>query len=614
MFKLEKVKTIFEKEKESLKYKLIVSFLVISIIPFFIMQMISYYSITENMKDNMQELVNSNLIQTQKTLNLTLESYGDLLYQIYSDEEIIQCVENINNNVDIEINTNMLRRKLKKLCNAKSQIQALTLMTDSGQTIFYDKLTSSSTKSSWININQYNYENVIKNNERILIPTRFATKIEKYNYYIFHMAHRFVKNTDIDKRIGIIIMSIDAKVLNEICNENDLGNKKNGITYIYDKYRNIVFFPDRKKMGRNLSYYHLEEVENAKNFSVKLMENNQYTTDQLEVPKNAHIGITELKDKKTNWTIEYIYDQSELYRSINLQRKIFLLVSFITINILLLIILGVTDRLTSSIRIILKAMNSAGEGELSVVISITEDMHQEIRLIAEHFNRMIANISDLVEKVKIITLKQKESEIKALEAQINPHFLYNTLDTINWKIIEKEEYEISNMINSLATILRYAIQNSSECVKIREELEWVKKYVYLQQSRLSVPFEFILNVDESVLESMIHKLILQPFLENSIIHGFYNVDNTCLLCIEIKDEGSKIRINIIDNGRGMDKETIEKIKQNKKVNDLDDCHIGIDNVIERLEMYYGSSAEFLIESEIGKGVKISITLPKILRK
>lgn len=614
MFKLEKVKTIFEKEKESLKYKLIVSFLVISIIPFFIMQMISYYSITENMKDNMQELVNSNLIQTQKTLNLTLESYGDLLYQIYSDEEIIQCVENINNNVDIEINTNMLRRKLKKLCNAKSQIQALTLMTDSGQTIFYDKLTSSSTKSSWININQYNYENVIKNNERILIPTRFATKIEKYNYYIFHMAHRFVKNTDIDKRIGIIIMSIDAKVLNEICNENDLGNKKNGITYIYDKYRNIVFFPDRKKMGRNLSYYHLEEVENAKNFSVKLMENNQYTTDQLEVPKNAHIGITELKDKKTNWTIEYIYDQSELYRSINLQRKIFLLVSFITINILLLIILGVTDRLTSSIRIILKAMNSAGEGELSVVISITEDMHQEIRLIAEHFNRMIANISDLVEKVKIITLKQKESEIKALEAQINPHFLYNTLDTINWKIIEKEEYEISNMINSLATILRYAIQNSSECVKIREELEWVKKYVYLQQSRLSVPFEFILNVDESVLESMIHKLILQPFLENSIIHGFYNVDNTCLLCIEIKDEGSKIRINIIDNGRGMDKETIEKIKQNKKVNDLDDCHIGIDNVIGRLEMYYGSSAEFLIESEIGKGVKISITLPKILRK
>ena len=614
MFKLEKVKTIFEKEKESLKYKLIVSFLVISIIPFFIMQMISYYSITENMKDNMQELVNSNLIQTQKTLNLTLESYGDLLYQIYSDEEIIQCVENINNNVDIEINTNMLRRKLKKLCNAKSQIQALTLMTDSGQTIFYDKLTSSSTKSSWININQYNYENVIKNNERILIPTRFATKIEKYNYYIFHMAHRFVKNTDIDKRIGIIIISIDAKVLNEICNENDLGNKKNGITYIYDKYRNIVFFPDRKKMGRNLSYYHLEEVENAKNFSVKLMENNQYTTDQLEVPKNAHIGITELKDKKTNWTIEYIYDQSELYRSINLQRKIFLLVSFITINILLLIILGVTDRLTSSIRIILKAMNSAGEGELSVVISITEDMPQEIRLIAEHFNRMIANISDLVEKVKILTLKQKESEIKALEAQINPHFLYNTLDTINWKIIEKEEYEISNMINSLATILRYAIQNSSECVKIREELEWVKKYVYLQQSRLSVPFEFILNVDGSVLESMIHKLILQPFLENSIIHGFYNVDNTCLLCIEIKDEGSKIRINIIDNGRGMDKETIEKIKQNKKVNDLDDCHIGIDNVIGRLEMYYGSSAEFLIESEIGKGVKISITLPKILRK
>ena len=112
---------------------------------------------------------------------------------------------------------------------------------------------------------------------------------------------------------------------------------------------------------------------------------------------------------------------------------------------------------------------------------------------------MVNNLRELVEKVKYITMRQKEAEIKALEAQINPHFLYNTLDTINWKAIEKDEYEISNMINALAKILRYAVQDSNKMVVVRDELEWVKEYILLQQSRLNSPFKFVLDVDEKDL-------------------------------------------------------------------------------------------------------------------
>lgn len=616
MLKLKDINSIVKKETNSLKFKLISTFLIISIIPFFIMQIVFYYTITDRMKENVQHLVNSNLIQTQKNLQLTLSSYEDLLYQIYTNEDIIKGIENINDNNNSEANINMLQRQLKNLSSVKSGVQALTIMTNSGQTIIYDKLSASFIKSNWINTTQYTYKNIINTDKRILIPTRYAITIGDNSYYIFHMAHRFIKNTDIYKDIGIIVISIDSNVLNEICSDNrySQGNYNiSGITYIYDKYRNIIYFPDRKKMGRNLRYYHLESVDSNGGLSVKLMENNQYTTDELEMPKDSYLGISELYDVDSNWTIAHIHDQSQLYDSIAIQQKILIIISILTIIALIIIISGVTKKLTSSITKVVKAMKIAGKGELSIQINVDENMPQEISIIARRFNEMINNINELIQQVTNVTIKQKEAEIKALEAQINPHFLYNTLDTINWKAIEQEEYEISTMINSLAKILRYAVKNSNGLVTIRQELDWVKQYIYLQQSRLNVPFEFILNVDESALDYMLHKLIFQPFLENSIIHGFDNTTKKCILKIEIKDEGDLVRIIISDNGNGMDSKSVARFEQEELSTDMNGNCIGVNNVIGRLRMYYGDKSRFYIKSELDQGVEVSITLPKVLK-
>lgn len=366
-------------------------------------------------------------------------------------------------------------------------------------------------------------------------------------------------------------------------------------------------------MGRNLSYYHLETLDNNGGLPVKLMENNQYTTDELEIPIDSYLGISELYDIDTNWTIAHIHDQSQLYDSIEIQQKILIIVGILTIIALIIIISGVTKKLTSSITKVVKAMKIAGTGELSVQINADEKMPQEISIIAKRFNKMINNINELMQQVTNVTIKQKEAEIKALEAQINPHFLYNTLDTINWKAIEREEYEISTMINSLAKILRYAAKNSNGLVTIRQELEWIKQYIYLQQSRLNSPFEFILNVDENVLDCMLHKLIFQPFLENSIIHGFDNTTKKCILKIEIKDEGNLVRIIISDNGKGMDSKSLSRFGKEELSTDINENCIGVNNVIGRLRMYYGENSKFYVKSELGQGVQISITLPKVLK-
>ena len=257
-------------------------------------------------------------------------------------------------------------------------------------------------------------------------------------------------------------------------------------------------------------------------------------------------------------------------------------------------------------------MNSVGDGDLLTEITIDPEDVKEVCIIANNFNKMVNNLRELVEKVKYITMRQKEAEIKALEAQINPHFLYNTLDTINWKVIQKDEYEISSMINALAKILRYAVQDSNKMVVVRDELEWVKEYILLQQSRLNSPFKFVFDVDEKVLNYKIYKLILQPFLENSIIHGFEDCNEQCILKVSIKEYRNLLKISIVDNGRGMSKRVLQKFIDEELTINTNGEHIGVNNVIGRLKMYYGNSSKFNIKSELGKGTEINIMVPKYL--
>jgi two-component system sensor histidine kinase YesM len=180
-------------------------------------------------------------------------------------------------------------------------------------------------------------------------------------------------------------------------------------------------------------------------------------------------------------------------------------------------------------------------------------MPLEIESIADGFN-------DTLEKLNEAITRQQEAQIVALEAQINPHFLYNTLDTINWMAIDRDEYDISNAISSLATILRYAIVNSNAEVSIREESEWIKKYIYLQQYRVKNRFSCSINVAPDTMDAGIHKLLLQPFVENAIVHGFEKdiQDAELVLNIEKKDENVEIRIE--DNGSGMDDELMDMIQ------------------------------------------------------
>lgn len=253
------------------------------------------------------------------------------------------------------------------------------------------------------------------------------------------------------------------------------------------------------------------------------------------------------------------------------------------------------------------ALDKLEEGDYTSRVVIPKEMPVELERIMSGFNRIMENTEHLLKETKEAMVEQKNAEIAALEAQIDPHFLYNTLDTINWKAIEHEDYEVSDMVGALADILRYTIRNPNEVCSIEQEIYWLEQYIFFQKAKLGKDLKIIYDVPEELKGYEIHKLILQPFVENSIKHGFPKVDHPCELKIKMRDAGEQLHIIIKDNGVGMSEEVMDLYNQRQE--DMQN-HLGIANVCRRLRLYYGEEADIFFESEADKYTKVHLFIPK----
>jgi len=597
-------------KKKSFKYRLILYFCLISITPIIIMNIISYYNTSNTVQTNVDELTDINLEQTKNNINIVLTSYEDLLYQMYTDDDLVALTDKIDAASDLAVSRNQLRRMLRGLANVKPYIQSITVITANGTIVFYDKLATSTTNIGWMDnygiSSDELYKEISSSNQTKILSAQYAAHFNSKPYYLFHMAHRIINYKDVAKDNGIVILSIDERMLNELCNPNTEATnseKRNNQNIIVDEKGGVVSFVDDKKVGMSIISPAATQKERETACMQMVKENGILTGE--------HMKVYSTYDEILHWYFINVADHSEVIAQMNSQQQLTSIVIVFSVLALVAIIIFITNRLTGSIDKIVRAMQIAEKGELSIRVEPDEHMPKEIETIARQFNQMIEKLNDSMESEKIATIKQNNAEIAALEAQINPHFLYNTLDTINWMAIDNDQYEISNAINSLAKILRYGVDRSNSVVEINQEMDWLKQYVFLQQTRLKNTFAFILHVESNALGYHIHKLLLQPFVENAILHGFEGVKKKCELEITIKEETESISIVISDNGKGMSEQKVKQLNSGQNEEDEERSHIGISNAIGRLHMYYGSQAKVRIESKADEGTSIYIEIPKI---
>ena len=250
---------------------------------------------------------------------------------------------------------------------------------------------------------------------------------------------------------------------------------------------------------------------------------------------------------------------------------------------------------------------STGDFEQKVEVKTND----EIGEVARCFNKMVEDIKTLIDENYVITLKERESELTALQAQINPHFLYNTLDTLYWQATEEGNEEIAESIFALSQLFRLVLSQGKREVMVSQELELVSRYLQIQKMRFSERLNYEIEVEDEIKDAFIPKLIVQPFVENAIVHGFENVSKPCYLTVKAKQDGQSIRFEIEDTGVGMSEEQIAGIWEEESPQYAKQ-RIGryaIKNIKERLELKYHDDFNLEIHSTVGKGTTVILRIP-----
>lgn len=589
--------------KQSLRRKLIRLFLVTSAIPILTMSLFSFYNIAITLKENSDTLTKKNLEQIGNNLHISLEAYEDLLYQIYTDDDVVQLVDNLNADIDTAVTINQLRRYIQGLLNTKNYIRSISIITSEGRVITYDQLTKVTNENSWLKNYSLSekqlYERISSDNATHILPLEYGTTFANEDFYLLHIAHRIIDYKELTKHSGVVIVSLDEHFLRSICME--LGGENSDMdsfSFLVDETGRLISFPEQEPLAKQITN------------SVAAPEERQHTyTDFVREHYGGgefFLSLSVYHDNQLGWDIVNVSNRRAAMQRLLHQLEILLLVSGASVLAAVGLTLLLSRQLSDSIRQVVETMRLASGGDMTARVRIDTLMPVEIESIARQFNDMIGKLDQSIQNEKAAGERQRIAEIKALEAQINPHFLYNTLDTINWMAIERDEFDISNTISSLANILRYAITDSNEMVFIRDEIEWLKKYIFLQQKRLLKEFQCRIEADPEVMSCKIYKLLLQPFVENAIIHGFKGEEHKLVLKVRFFRQEDRLHIVIEDNGRGMAPELVNKLNRQ---NHPAEGHIGLNNVLSRLHIYYGSEAGAFFQSVEKQGTQAHIFVP-----
>ena len=277
---------------------------------------------------------------------------------------------------------------------------------------------------------------------------------------------------------------------------------------------------------------------------------------------------------------------------------------------LLPILIIISSIITGPLNKLTAAMDKFKAGDFTQKVDVRT--HDEMGEVSACFNSMVDDIKELIDRNYVMEIKERDSELATLQAQINPHFLYNSLDSLYWKAIEAGDDEIGEDIYALSQLFRLVLSRGEGRVPVRVEAELVEHYLHLQRMRFGKRLAYEINIEDSIDECYIPKLILQPFVENAVIHGFEKGKTDYSLTVTGRLLDDEMKFVIEDTGVGMSKEKLDNLWNADDKDEGKYQRIGryaIRNVKERLELSYGDRARLNIESEEGKGTTVTIVIP-----
>jgi len=394
---------------------------------------------------------------------------------------------------------------------------------------------------------------------------------------------------DDERLIAVLVLELTEREF-----DNVLLSNRASLSYqyrmIFDRDRQLVA-ANRKLDDKTTALLHERFENGSRSFMVKSASVDYFVQGQY--------------DGLTGWTVFSAQEVPTAFPSSS--QLVRLILQFVLISSLLISISVVflSATITKPVKSLAKAMKRFEKGDYSV--RLNPRGKDEMGQLMHAFNYMADEIDTLIHRVYEVRLARQEAEIAALEAQINPHFLYNALDAIQWMLIGKAEHEIAEVVRSLGKILRYSVDRQQRFVTLENELQYVEHYLHIQKYRLEDRLAYEIEVDETLRAHIIPKLILQPLIENAIIHGVEGVPKAIITLVgSVEDD--RLILTVRDYGKGMTPAELETVRMNLELDD-ETAHVGMRNVHRRLRLQFGDPYGLTVDAEPGRGCTVTISLP-----
>lgn len=485
-----------------------------------------------------------------------------------------------------------LMSQFATVLNSRSDIYNLGILQANGKALFNK---GNSYINSYVDISQLAwYKEAVENKDSICLSSAHVQHVISGERPWVITLSRYIPDQTGKKEGGVLFVDLNYSAIRKLCDDSSVGKK--GYIFIIDKEGNIVYHPQQQQLYNELQTENIEEVMNC-------------TSDYLELGKGDSKKLyTVSRSEKTGWTVVSCSYTSELLKRSNQAQELYMLMAVILVAVALIISSIVSKGITRPIHKLQSSMALIQEGDFQAG-NVEVDSRNEIGSLTETFNVMTQKIQELM--VQIIEEQQakRKSELKALQSQINPHFLYNTLDSIIWMAEEGKNEEVVVMTASLAKLFRQIISNEEEEISIFQEVEYCRNYLIIQKMRYKDKLEFEIDLAPDIKGDKIIKMVLQPLIENAIYHGLKYKESKGMLILKGYGLEDDIIFEIIDNGVGMDQDTMEHIFERHKVNYRSNG-VGVYNVERRIRLSYGQEYGISYKSKLGEGTVATVKIPK----
>jgi len=585
----------FEINNIPIRYKIITLLLLISILPSIALGSLISLTVSKIIDNQVTDHTLQLIGQANKSLESSVENLQNISYLISFDPAIENFLYENESIEDSEaIDDYQMRQFLKGFTTVYPEIAGILVVNSDGEYIsneIYPRSVKSLLNENWYKealINKGIFEIIGHPSERNI------TNHVHYKDSEIVSGVRAILDSETQEVKGVILIDLKLRNISETIENVRPG--KSGFLMVIDDEGDTIYSPNSQLLNHiNPDWF---EGEMSGTFSKGV--------------NGTELQFIYLKSAFTNWTTIGVFSTSDSI--IEVQEIKFYVVSFLFVVCLLGIGLSyyLSYSMSRPIGQLISIMNKAETGDLSV----RYDGHRqdEIGWLGRSFNTMLAQINRLISLTELQERQKREAELRVLQAHIKPHFLYNTLDTINWMARKKGADDVAEVVNSLSRLFRIGLSKGKDMIQLNEEIEHIHSYLKIQSARYKNKLNYSIQVDPEIEKASVIKLVLQPIVENAIYHGIKERRGPGNISINAMEQNGNIIIKVLDDGVGIPMERLDLLRENlaadfHATDETKKIGYGVMNVQARIKLTFGDPYGIHVESEVSKGTIVTILLP-----